>query len=818
MIVLFFLGVNLQFIGERYLNSHNFNDVAFYKKINYIGLNNKQVFAYIYKINNILNPKAFSHAQYNEWATDRFFTVIVTTDSTKSPIMEMHNTLPPSIVNLKKAKEHYSDYNYIGYMYIIPYLQGFMFLKGKDTIFVDGYSLLKINISFDENTYHFSLIQNDPRWTSLKEKSFMTIDSNYISDVPFALWSYGCSPTASSMVLMYWDNEGYGKLVDYYFDRYDNVMHMTRTNLPNIQKELAEKMYTDSMHTGGTNVDNIAPGTDRAANNINGYNFSTGKVYGNESNSYGWETITNEIDEGRPFNFSVLNYWYGTQVINHSTTAVGYVITDNHDSLVILHNTWDSGEHLWELHNTHAYGSSINYIYPTQPGGEKTGTVNISTFSFPSYKGLKYFLKLGYSVPNSNMKIYEALSDDKSKWKLLYEGKSISEFIYTPDTAGWIRLNVELISNGLIAADGIRAASYVEKKPEIENLSLKKHIKPSLTNLDDMIIGTKTYLGGFGSLFSVEEKDDYFYKVVEIDSISASFLIKYNDLLYVFSRSGKYNVYKNNNLVFSGEIGKRIYNVFLHNNTLIMSIPGLGGRLYKFNNDKSIEPVSEISLTSARRLSIFMDTLYFSALSKGVYVVVEKNDSLICIDTLLPINLTTVFTKSAYGSFFIDAQVLFKGDYNNHTEIKTIKSPLDLYISSYYLFVLEGDCMEIFNIKDNSVQRVAYIKTGGNIKKIELTRNGIYMLDAMKGIYHLLMHGQGNISELSHDIYTYQKGLYILNIPYGSYIEIYDVSGRVIYKGKTASDQLFLKEFNSGIYFAVIKYKELKKVIKLTVY
>jgi hypothetical protein len=161
----------------------------------------------------------------------------------------------------------------------------------------------------------------------------------YPDTIPCVLWARGCTPTSTSMVLGYWDNYdpdgntylGSGRLIDYWRDLtlYSDGTGPIR-NVPNILDELRIAMGTDV--EGGTYTNKIGPGIRAVVNTTNGYCYGSTQYVGTGTNDHCWGTITNEIDNNRPFVWSV-------GILNqdgHSLAAWGY--TD--DKYVITYNTW----------------------------------------------------------------------------------------------------------------------------------------------------------------------------------------------------------------------------------------------------------------------------------------------------------------------------------------------------------------------------------------------------------------------------------------------------------------------------------------------
>ncbi|KPJ72232.1 hypothetical protein AMJ52_06980 [candidate division TA06 bacterium DG_78] len=188
------------------------------------------------------------------------------------------------------------------------------------------------------------------------------------------------------MLMGYWDERGYGRLVDYFFDHPDVPTQQTIYNVPNVQKELAIEMDTDTMH-GGTWGDSVPGGHMRVANDINGYNFNSTFTFGGDWNNWCWNLIKSEIDAGRPFHWMVNDYLrigphHGEidtmYPVNHSIAAIGYI--DNgalENDFVIVHDTWNAYVTYWALYTT--YGDySYSSVATLVPGGAESNNVKLT--------------------------------------------------------------------------------------------------------------------------------------------------------------------------------------------------------------------------------------------------------------------------------------------------------------------------------------------------------------------------------------------------------------------------------------------------------
>ena len=183
-------------------------------------------------------------------------------------------------------------------------------------------------------------------------------------------WTYGCTPTAASMVLSYWDTShleyggkyiGSGRLIDYY-----QSAPCTGYNVPNTLRELKTGLDTSydinsCSGSGTTDYWNIDDGIRHVTNTVNGYNFnsitSCRAIWPEVIGDWCWDEIKSEIDIGRPFVWSTGNI----SGRGHSVAAWGY--TDN--KYVILYDTWEPAGRV-DWYYTHYLGDSGNSIESTQ--------------------------------------------------------------------------------------------------------------------------------------------------------------------------------------------------------------------------------------------------------------------------------------------------------------------------------------------------------------------------------------------------------------------------------------------------------------------
>lgn len=207
-------------------------------------------------------------------------------------------------------------------------------------------------------------------WEEALTRDFTDFTEYHVPQVnraPFYDWSYGCTPTSGAMVLGYIDRtQNYGRLVDYYWQRWDGIEGQTDWQIPNIQRECAIAMYTDTVNRGGTYVSNIASGLRNAANgNDNNYSFSVTEQYGSSSNDWAWSTITSEIGSGCAFIWSAM--WE-----SHSLACFGYRTPEKD---VYVHNTWWAPAVWW-----HYSGNNQSHIASPHPAG---GDVRRCDLTYP---------------------------------------------------------------------------------------------------------------------------------------------------------------------------------------------------------------------------------------------------------------------------------------------------------------------------------------------------------------------------------------------------------------------------------------------------
>ncbi len=178
-----------------------------------------------------------------------------------------------------------------------------------------------------------------------------------VNRAPFYDWSYGCTPTAAAMVMGYIDRtQDFGRLVDWFWMRRDTAEREWDHQVPNVQRECAIAMHTDTI-SGGTSTNNISSGLRTVAAD-NGYTWYVLHADGALWNNYCWDTIMMEIDAGHAF------VWSATWEI-HSLACFGYR-TD--DQFVYVHNTWWTPAEWWNHAPSSPNWAHVGSPWPT--GGD----------------------------------------------------------------------------------------------------------------------------------------------------------------------------------------------------------------------------------------------------------------------------------------------------------------------------------------------------------------------------------------------------------------------------------------------------------------
>ena len=327
---------------------------------------------------------ARTKAKYKKYGINEYGTIYVSARSDRFPNPLRSHYLCPYYsmgdLALQKAQEVLGTTNVkLEHYYFLGLGRGqyFEFVSETKKILIEAY-LLDVKspeIILDRKGKKIEPIPEimseiDGKWEQIiSDASLAEHTVDYPDLVPDVDWCRGCSPTAASMAIGYWDNYvntltygGYGRLIDYWRElrKYsDNTGPLI--NVPNIVEELRIAMNTN---VGGvTNLGNVSSAIEAVCNTINGYNFDSDQ-HRNESD-WNWSVITNEIDNNRPFVWSV----GFTDAVGHSLCAWGYM-DDKH---VITYSTWGLGRDEW-YYNQYANGGvdiDWTYVHTVEPGGSQ---------------------------------------------------------------------------------------------------------------------------------------------------------------------------------------------------------------------------------------------------------------------------------------------------------------------------------------------------------------------------------------------------------------------------------------------------------------
>ncbi len=224
--------------------------------------------------------------------------------------------------------------------------------------------------------------------------------------VPAYLWSAGCSPTAGTMVLGYWDWDspggrqiGHGVMVPYYFERFwidsfpapgGGYYHWSRgsgsecNTVPSSLVDIAYGMNTNSAGstTVGYFIYNIRNGILGWGNTpyikIDPYTYWPGmgnNWYGYEGFTIWnwtdiWNEIKDEINMNRPCVWSRDGNWSPGPSGGHSVAVIGY----NDDGYIYYRSTWDLG---YSADPYQGNGQSFADVTTIVPGSENPGDLSL---------------------------------------------------------------------------------------------------------------------------------------------------------------------------------------------------------------------------------------------------------------------------------------------------------------------------------------------------------------------------------------------------------------------------------------------------------
>lgn len=449
-------------------------------------------------------------------------TIVMGARVTCTPVSEFYRGVPNYYTTLEQAQTEAQALCTVAPVFKKTYYFGpgqeyYLFQCGKKELLLNTYSLqsLEKDILFDYTPERDPEIEQILRhkWNAYLDADDLGPQRDaYIDSVPFVDWNYGCSPTASSMIFWYWDSRGYSRLVDFFYDRFDDPENEDEYNVPNVVKELALGMYTDSLSGATTNI-HIAPGHITVANQ-NGYTFSsTMSNFGTPGNNFLFNWFQTELDAGRPTHWGMFEYWYEPwgQYLAHSVCAVGYEIILP-DTFIIVHDTWHDYDESWALWTYHNGTWCRTQVITVIPGGADNNMVDLtwpSVINTWMYEGLTYEVtwdKAGSSIDHLKMWTAPAVqcaSYDSVNWTVVDDNvPNTGTYFFTALSLDTLRINIA----GLDASDIRQSAdgsftSFETRAVIASNMDLYGHNLLGQRNAQDLIVvGDYAYvtLGTYG--------------------------------------------------------------------------------------------------------------------------------------------------------------------------------------------------------------------------------------------------------------------------------------------------------------------------------
>jgi hypothetical protein len=691
-------------------------------------------------------------------------------------------------------------------------------------------------------------------------------DSTYIPNVPFIDWTYGCSPTAASMILWYWDQYApsplYGKLVDYFFTRWE-LLYGQYKDQANVNRELALSMYTDST-TGGTSISMIRYGIEAVCNTQHGYSFSVQlSPQGYSSNQYVFSWLKDELTVNRPAHWNVLYYYYGGDFINHSIVAVGYQIQPP-DTFIQIHTTWGwSGEPLWPLWTYHNGTYSYDYVIKVIPGGGITDNLFLD---FPRggfvFKGLKYkirwtdigsnidHLKLWWAIGN------KAMSYDSTYWTLIAgNAPNTGEYIWTaPNQDSALRVNIAGYnsSNQRLAADGHLTKTQCAFPDHSSNLALVGHFASANAAADIEIQGDYAFIcNGANGLYVADISDSSLPDVVTHLALPGTntAMVKSGSYLYLADQADTLRVISIANPTSPSQVAKLALTadqprgIALSGNYVYVACRGTGIMIVNVSTPTSPTLAGSYD-TPGQAYDVFVvDTLaYVADGTRGLRILNVSDPGNVTeigfIDTngisqgLDVVGTTLYLAEGGQG-----IKVINVSDPANPVELGSLGSggtAMNVFMTDSLLVANGSSGLLVVDVSDpaNPVQ-AGYLSSFGSSSNLCHVGSLIYLADQGDGMYVIhedlptgvteYKDGTPHISSVT--MATPQKGLIQLSIVLSHVqditITVYDVTGRVHTTLKR--DQLAAgeHEFNvspnaAGVYFVRVTGNEqtvAKKVV-----
>ena len=674
----------------------------------------------------------------------------------------------------------------------------------------------------------------------------------YIPGVPFVLWSYGCSPTTSSMIFSYYDSRGYGDFVDYYFTRFDNVMGIYRYNVPSAQRELSVLMNTDSINEGGTSVYSIKGPNQTFANTSHPYSFTCGQhVYGQTAENFFYPYIKQEVDSARPAHWAVLNYYYDGDYIGHSVVSIGYDDSGS-DTLIQIHNTWDYTEPFWNLYTNTGGELSYSCFYEIQPAGGNSfrkGNISIS--------GKKYFKNLKGAVTFAN------LSDSLNSIKLYYSTDNFASknfigesydtlFVLAPPFSGEVNFSAEFFKagGGLLATDGTYSPVSVVSIDDTHNLQVLSYTYDNSSAYSSLVFNDTLILLSSGSISEYSISDASMPQLLSKRSDSKSYkkAVFINDSVMVAGTENEILTIKRKNgysdidtFSFSGSYIDMDYK----DNVVFLVTPSAFYAV-NVNGDYTLscaDTFSEGSRKQYTSVALKDSFIYLTDLLNGIHIMKSLSPSTGFYDnTLFSTPYSESYADIMRDTLYLacigsgvsvyeleeDGEVLFIANYGVGTvnRVQALSTSVACFNNSLGVSLRRYSTLsELSRLYMNSKISDVFEKDGENKLFFSDNSNGLFIgsfdpyagvkenPDSKKTIFFIReFSGEGITIEYSSKSSDFAK------------VEIFDLSGRLVESSEilfrmNSSKRVVGENLKSGVYFvkisrAGVSYKQKTTLIK----
>ena len=307
-------------------------------------------------------PVKFMAKRFNPPATsdgwnEGYGQILISAKSYLCPLLETSRAAPPELTQQNMLieiirRELGAGEVRLDRIYYMPYgLRAFQFTEGGERYLIDPFTLVTLTGSqFDEFVeslrnpknaigHRNSLADLNDRWAKALTDTFESHFIDGYEQVPYFDWEYGCGPTASTMLLGYYENyHNVGRFITGYYTHSDHKFAWMNYHVPDLHPIVAGCAGTDTTYYppydysyGGSpwtgQLEAIGEVTRRK-----GLPFEVRRV---PNESVAFDTVKAELDSSRPVVWSVC---WRTPIGNscHGMTAVGYSEMEH----IFLHNTW----------------------------------------------------------------------------------------------------------------------------------------------------------------------------------------------------------------------------------------------------------------------------------------------------------------------------------------------------------------------------------------------------------------------------------------------------------------------------------------------